>query len=368
MQESTHPKKSALTLAERASSPGILRIYLASSVAWQHVQGGGFGTVSVYLFYILSGYWISSLWKSKYRHCKHPYLVFLTSRFWRLMPVYWVSAAIAILAIRHFSQWWVSWRAIQFHSPLWLLDSVSLVGNVPQPPLIPPFWSLHIEMQFYFIAPLVIAAATVARRSLWLRVILVVAFSAGFFGTPLMINALPYLLFFVAGCELEAKRWKPPRALVTCSSVLLLVSYGAILFLGWDFWDESFQGIAKRLLPLACVVMATPFVALSLQRKSGHLDRVLGDLAYPIYLLHFTPFLIIDHIGMLHRLPAVPRMALYLMATWAISIIIYFIVDRPSERGRRKFIARMLKAGYQEDAISQIPQAHPPHGSPKKLV
>jgi peptidoglycan/LPS O-acetylase OafA/YrhL len=338
-----HPS-STLSLSQRATSPGILRLYLASAVVWEHVMGGGLGTLSVYLFFVLSGYWISMLWKTKYSRCKWPYLVFMISRYWRLLPIYLVSVLLSTLSLWRFSRWWPSWAAL-YKSPLWLLNTFFIIGSAAQPHLLTIYWSLDIEVQFYFLAPLVIAMSSVFGRSALQSLLLVAACGFGYFFLPLMAWVGPYLVFFLAGCALERTRWNPPRWLVAVSAVLFVIAYVITVRLGIHFWDKSFNGTGYRLLPLCCVILALPYVALSLQRKSDRLDRILGDLAYPLYLFHFIPWLIIDPVIMLHTLPPFPKLILYLDVTLAGTAALYFFIDRPIDKRRREFVESRVKMG-----------------------
>jgi len=338
------PPPSAPTLAQRVSSPGILRLYLASAVVWEHMMGGGLGTLSVYLFFILSGYWIARLWKTRYSRCRRPYLVFMTSRFWRLLPVYLVTVALSILCMWRFSKWWPSWAA-HFSSPVWLLNTFLIIGSAAQPHLLAPYWSLDIEVQFYFLAPLIVALCSILGRSPWQSFLLIAACAAGYFLLPLMDYAGPYLIFFIAGSILEQTRWNPSRWLVACATPLFILAYVITVRLGIHFWDPSFQGAQWRLMPLICVALAFPFVALCLQRRSDHADRTLGDLAYPLYLFHFLPYLVIDPVQFLHRLPFSARCALNLTVTLLGTAALYFLIDRPIDRKRSHFVESMVKAG-----------------------
>jgi peptidoglycan/LPS O-acetylase OafA/YrhL len=336
---------SSSSLARRLSSPGILRLYLASAVVWEHLMGGGLGTLSVYVFFVLSGYWIGLLWKVKYSRCRRPYLVFMISRFWRLWPVYIVNVLLAILCHWRFSRWWHSWASVQFRSPLWLLNTFLMIGSAAQPHLLTTFWSLDIEVQFYFVAPLVVALSGVFGKSWVQRLAVILACAIPYFALPLMDWLWPYLIFFVAGCALEQTRWNPPRWLVACCTPAAIAVYVITAGLGNHFWLPEFQAPHWRIAPLCCVGLALPFVALCLQRRSDPADRTMGDLAYPLYLFHFIPYLIIDPVESLHRLPFIGRAAINLTVTTIGTCAIYFLIDRPIDRLRSRWVDAQVSRG-----------------------
>ena len=142
-------------MSSRFTGPGILRVYLASTVVLQHLDIIGLGSTAVYLFYVLSGFWITALWDQKYSHCNHPYPTFLLSRFWRLFPLYTVCITMMGIVAAHFAGGLNNAMNHQF-STAWLARAIIIVSSASQYHLLPPTWSLDIEMQFYLIAPLLI--------------------------------------------------------------------------------------------------------------------------------------------------------------------------------------------------------------------
>ncbi len=307
-------------------------------------MGGGLGTLSVYVFFVLSGYWISLLWRTRYRRCRRPYLVFMASRFWRLWPVYIVNVLLAIYCLRRFSRWWHSWAAVQFHSPAWLLNTFLMLGSAAPPHLLTTFWSLDIEVQFYFLAPLVVALAAISHRSCVRTFIIVALCMAAYFTLPLMDWLGPYLIFFVAGGILECTRWNPPRWLVACCTPAAILAYLFTAHMGIQFWQPAFEAPRWRFGPLCCIALALPFVALCLQRRSDRADRTMGDLAYPLYLFHFIPYLIIDPVESLHRLPFLERAVINLAMTTIGTAAIYFLIDRPIDHLRSRWVESKVRA------------------------
>src|SRR5450759_4624800 len=75
---------------------GIIRVLLALSVVAAHFGGiwnlrfvGG--QVAVQSFYIISGFYMSLILNEKYVGKNKSYKLFITNRFLRLYPIYWLS-------------------------------------------------------------------------------------------------------------------------------------------------------------------------------------------------------------------------------------------------------------------------------------
>jgi peptidoglycan/LPS O-acetylase OafA/YrhL len=189
-----------------------------------------------------------------------------------------------------------------------------------------------------------IAVALAFKRSFLPAILLFAGCALSYFMLPLVLTGVPYLGFFLAGCVLERIRWNPGRLLVAVSAGLMALVYMAGGRLGPHFWQGP-AGFQQRGLELCCVLLALPYVARSLHCKSDRADRMLGDFAYPVYLVHYIMYLAVDNIGVLHRLPVLPRLAVYFGATFAVSVAIFFLIDRPIDRKRKEYVEMRVKLG-----------------------
>lgn len=81
---------------------GLVRFLLATSVLIGHafpLFGVKFvgGMTAVESFFIISGFYMAFVLHEKYDRIKHPYRAFLTNRFLRLFPMYWVVLGIILI-------------------------------------------------------------------------------------------------------------------------------------------------------------------------------------------------------------------------------------------------------------------------------
>ena len=80
--------------------PGLVRFILASLVVFFHITKFVFiGHLAVYCFFILSGYWVSLMYETKYSKAKQPLFVFYCSRIFRLLPVYYLISILTFIML-----------------------------------------------------------------------------------------------------------------------------------------------------------------------------------------------------------------------------------------------------------------------------
>ena len=86
-----------IAIPKRAlSGPGAFRLILASLVFVHHTSRLAIGPAAVYLFFCLSGFWIYRMWNGRYSKTVNPYLTYLISRLWRLLPTFLLVSGLAI--------------------------------------------------------------------------------------------------------------------------------------------------------------------------------------------------------------------------------------------------------------------------------
>ncbi len=334
----------------------MLRLFLASMVVVQHFSELHLGLWAVYTFFILSGYWISVMYRKKYRLAKAPVLTFWCSRYMRLAPVYLACMALALLILRFCSTHWGDRDLL--HDPEWLTRAVLILSSSSQPLLIPPSWTLDIEMQFYLLAPLLLLGMARARVAQGVAATVAV----GLFGVfAWRLGGLPrYLAFFLAGVMIDRSRWRPSAgvALLSFSAFAAILS-AVLLSPGWRplvvFPSIPASETAHRLsVVLAFVTL--PLAAYTLGNRSDALDRHAGDLAYSVYLFHPCVLMVANYLAGFHS----PARVLISHWLWVMvlpgSLAMYMLVDRPAEMLRKKFVEARIRKGA---PVGQYPMAEP---------
>lgn len=297
-------------------APGAFRLLLALAVMASHVSRWEIGRLAVLLFFFLSGYWVTQIWSSKFSMSRLG--AFYGARYFRIAPMYLLVIVVAAA---------VTGAPVLLHN-LTLLG-VATIGEDPTG----VSWSLDIELQFYILIPFLITLVAASPRG---AVALCVA--APLLGwlvlQPMgLVTLAQYLPAFMLGMFTSTRKYAPGRrvalaslavfGIVTMTLALLPPTFALLDKLQPNFVDQDIFAFIW-MLPLL------PYVAHSLTLKSSRLDRHLGNLSYPLYLVH-VPVIswIVSHLGE-------GSMAKLIGGglSCAIAVAIYVLVDRPVDAVR----------------------------------
>lgn len=343
---------------------GLIRLLLALSVLVDHSEpifglrlAGG--EQAVLSFYAVSGFYMAMILSGPYAGRTGD---FFRNRFLRLFPMYWATLGLAV--VPSIALWIATsgeragflyaWRhdlsslglgpalLVGFSTPFLFLQeltnffaadpttgglvpvvdfrqaSVPLYGFLP----VPPSWSLSLELYFYLMAPWIVrwrirsialfAACTLAA---WMLV-----FHGGLGFDPWTYRFFPTSIsFFLMG----ALSWKIgrrigveriPRRIAMAVWILLL---GTILAWNGEFGVRSIVFVA---------ILAATLPTLFHLTRDWKWDRWIGDLSFPLYLVHWEVFAIVKN------QPTPVRFAVALAAAAALQTL----VGAPIERWRAK--------------------------------
>jgi peptidoglycan/LPS O-acetylase OafA/YrhL len=349
----SHVKGMTNFSAKSLVSPGAVRLFLASVVVVHHSLPLRAGSWAVYAFFILSGYWIARMWNTHYCRTKSAYFTFLASRWWRLLPVFLVCTGLGVASAFLLNE---TAGLANASSPGWWLRQAIIFGSSDAGRILPPTWSLDVEMQFYLIAPILIwAFSKISTVWRWMAVAALLVLLAGQLATGTDPESARFDLFsgfFLAGVALALRKWMPGTKLMLAGLALSLGGTVALLLLPHardGIWIEGKQS-QLGTDPLAAVTASTwwvvpgilviPFIARSLSARSSAFDRMLGDLAYPLYLFHWIPREWYYHFCEINHAPAVRLVLLVVefITAFAGAVLILILVDRPMERLRRAWV------------------------------
>jgi peptidoglycan/LPS O-acetylase OafA/YrhL len=339
--------------AKSLVSPGAVRLFLASVVVVHHSLPLRAGSWAVDVFFILSGYWITRMWNGRYCRTKASYFTFLVSRWWRLLPVFLICTGLGVAS------------AFLLHgigspaspsTPGWWLRQAIIIGSSDAGRVLPPTWSLDVEMQFYLIAPILIwTFSKISTGWRWIAVAALLFALAGQLATGTYPESARFGLFsgfFLAGLALALGEWMPGKKLMVAGLVLFFGGTLALLALPHGrngIWIEGklaqlgtdrLAGVIASTWWVIGGILVIPFIARSLAIRSSAFDRLLGDLAYPLYLFHWIPREWYYHLCDTNPAPAV-RLGL-LVADFIVALagatLILILIDRPMDRLRRAWV------------------------------
>jgi len=268
---------------------GTVRFILAALVILNHLwlpTANRVGAHAVTAFYMISGYLMTKVIHDVYGHSLRGAGHFLANRALRIYPIYWFCLFTTLILIAACGDAFRAYALIAVPDMKQLFQNVTLIElGSSEVILVPPAWSLTVEFAYY----LAMIAGLSRHRYVsiaWFSLSLIytawlIASDAPFSERYYPIAAAS--LFFSIGALVYWYRaslhwlrlpslafW--PLLLLFCFSPMLLESVGLDrLMIG--FYLPTF-------LFVSLVVTAT-------QSSELQHDRWLGDLAYPMFLLHF---------------------------------------------------------------------------------
>lgn len=326
---------------------GGLRFGLALLVTLCHLAGfaGGIGAIShvgffaVFVFFVLSGYFISTVLRDTY---KFNFGAFFTNRILKLYPQYYVVAAFTVLVVA-FARKPISFHLVQKD---WSIsgDTIAFISNlfiVPFPfvlpsdsyILVPQAWSIGIEILCYLLLWLFIARSP--RNALF-----VIMLASGYdavtsylgYGWGVRYYLLPAaLLPFAIGSlmswyaekreKLSVSRLKLLSGGAFAVWILNMVLTGFIAPVGSTGYEIFF------FLNLALASIMVFFLVDPRHRTTNSgFDTLLGKMSYPIFLTHWIVGFVIRRTFV----PGIPfgelGITLFIIALPAILIAAYALV------------------------------------------
>jgi peptidoglycan/LPS O-acetylase OafA/YrhL len=348
--------------------PGFFRLFLSFVVVLHHSFPLRLGAWAVYAFFILSGFWISQMWRQRYAYTHDPLWTFIVSRWWRLVPLFLVCTALSVISNSLLSG---ADSLPGGHGAAWWLRQLPIAGSSGVGTDLPPGWSLDVEMQFYLVAPLLI---TIFGQIGPLLRCLIVTAACGWLarhilrGGDIQLATLPLFVgFFLIGVAMQWGQWKSSRTMGN-GSLLIVFAITALLAI-WPqtrrgVWRagadialtaEDFAGFVTGVWWIVGAAMVVPFLAWNVAQKSSRFDRFLSNLAYPVYLFHWIPREWYYHFS-LRNGPVWKQCLLLAMNFFAVAVgamILLLVVDQPSERLRAAWVSsRKKKRQEQETSLA----------------
>jgi peptidoglycan/LPS O-acetylase OafA/YrhL len=304
---------------------GSLRFLLALSVAGGHIAGMfGFGASwimpgsrAVQIFYIISGFLMALILNGKYADTPFGNWIFYTNRAVKIYVPYLaiLAATLAVCLISKvisgnallLSVWFS--EAGNMSISAWafaLLTNVFIIGQewgylliyragslfydlqaFAKPPIaaqftvIAPAWTLSIELMFYVLAPFIVRRhilliAALAFTSHYFRF---EAYHFGYYSEATNYRFFPFeFSLFLYGAICFRLGRLLPQINVGWSVASTAVTILTIVFLPRYFLEHQYQlyAITGALLP-----------ALFDFSRRNNWDRSLGELSYPLYLVHW---------------------------------------------------------------------------------
>jgi peptidoglycan/LPS O-acetylase OafA/YrhL len=373
---------------------GILRFLLAFAVFNGHANLPlGFsivaGSTAVHCFFVISGFYMAMVLNEKYIPAGASYADFISSRLLRLAPAYLVVVVLTV-----FAAVWMARNGSVVLPPLEAtrlliqssdgypvlfanaLSQLSLVGQdlfyfagwtresglhfvadfqtEPHPLnrllLVPPAWSLSVELYFYLLAPYLVRRSVplliaLIACSLLCRVLLAVCL--GWQGDPWSYRFFPSeLAFFLTG--VLAYRVQGGTAPTSRLWLVALALFGGMLGLAemLGIWQADLP--VHRWARVGLFAALAAFVPMLFRwTKNWRWDRYVGELSYPLYVCHFLAIWVLMAWG---DIASGTGRVVVVVGTVLFAIALQQCVDAPVDRYRQ---ARMARRGSRSHRLAK---------------
>jgi peptidoglycan/LPS O-acetylase OafA/YrhL len=358
MASPTHKRLPYMPGIDALRALAVLAVFLYhSDVSW--IPGGFLG---VDIFFVISGYLITSLLLNEFRRNGHiNVLAFWLRRARRLLPAVGVMIAVTMVIAAIFARdGFIGMRgdalASLFYVNNWhqVFSHQSYFEQFARPSLFLHLWSLAVEEQFYLIWPLLFAAGMTIfgrRRLLW-------GVLAGAIASTLLMALLfnphadPSRVYY--GTDTNAATllvgvglalvWNPvslsprtgPRAAFVLDAIGVL---GLALVLFWLLTVHDIDAALYRGGFLA-LALSTAVLLIALAHPSAHIGPILGRPAvlwlgvrsYSFYLWHW-PVLMLSRPGIDVHMNRTVLLVLQFAVVALLADLSYRYVEQPFRRG-----------------------------------
>ena len=279
---------------------GLLRLFLSYLVVISHLSGSiyaeHFGYYAVRAFFVISGFLMTSALNEVY-HFEG--VRFWTNRLLRLLPLYYLVclltfAAIVLLpAAAH--DYHLAWR----HSASaagWMSEGilnllvVPLQFTSPEFRLVPPYWSIAIELEMYLLL------FVIAARNVHCAIGLLAAGIAFHIVDAQFGLAWPTRYFTAAGAMMPygygaliyflGKRGVL-RVAPWAAALAFALWFANLVLAGWVLPESYVYGAGYYLNGVAFAVVAAAVSQRRFSTSVARFDRALGEIAYPVFLVQW---------------------------------------------------------------------------------
>lgn len=323
---------------------GTLRFFLAVMVALSHVGwypfGLNLGVAAVMVFYMISGFAMSALWeKINNKSCFGVSLRnFYYERFLRIFPAYFFVLFVSSLFIyiynpeSYFLQ--KGFGVSDFFQNLFIVPlNFYMYTGIDQFTIIPPAWSLAVELQFYILLPFFLYRYP--NLFWWISLMVLLFAQSGWILTEYWsYRLLPGVLhLFLVGVLLYRAQKNGYLFNFLYNKILI---YSVFLLMAYWMTKDGLPrdgGLMHNYLYEFSVALIPGIVVLAILiniKKSLSWDRWLGNLAYGTFLSHFLVY------WYLQVFKIEFSMLTYLVLSILVASIVYLIVEQPIGRLRKR--------------------------------
>ena len=286
---------------------GTYRLILAFMVVFLHLGGWpAFGEYAVFTFFCLSGYLMTFIMQENYGYNSDGRKKYFFNRLLRIYPLYLTACLFSLIVIFWLGESYTSQLIFNLKYP----DSITgILSNLflfitdhKNIALVPPAWALTVEILYYLLIGLGISK-TKTTTWLWfgfgaiytlvINIINVEWWDWGYF------NPIAASLPFSVGALLYHYRAVLSQYFKPFSKLYVAIGLYTLVLVNWFVNYKLGTGLSYGFYINSLLNVVLLIVLINVQAANKYwvkYDKVLGDLSYPIYLMHWTVAIIVMYI------------------------------------------------------------------------
>lgn len=326
---------------------GIFRYILALTVTLSHLWtdfAGWSAVAAVFGFYVISGYLMTSILNHSYGYTWRGIARYALNRVLRIFPTYWfvllLSVPVVMLIPRE-----AFLTNFKLSMPLetsdWL-PNIFILGLLDGPVkvLVPPAWTLDIELVFYIAIGLGLSRSRLT-VSIWFLASLIYTVFLLLLGADFPTRYASYTassLPFSIGAMVYMYRKQARHLLrlpVPAAAILLLVTAIAARL---EWLAPLGSGFYLMLVCSVLLLVALNNVDFgSVPSWLKACDRLLGNLAYPLFLCHWQVAAVVLAVFYAGDKPAGGQLWLSsVLFIHLVALLVYYLIDRNVDKLRMR--------------------------------
>jgi exopolysaccharide production protein ExoZ len=303
------------------------------------------------LFFAISGF---IMWVTTYGSDTGP-RQFLRKRIIRIVPLYWVFTAFAVLLAVVAPQLGKRTGVLDGVASFLFLPAVNTATHQTQP-VIAPGWTLNHEMLFYVIFALALMLPRKRRFAALIIANVGLVVLGAFVSKPLVVSFYtnPIVLEFVFGVCVGWLYTNGYRMSRSASGVTVVISALTMIGLASAWGQTAILRVVVWGIPAAVIVLALALTENSRPIADRPRFRLLGDASYSIYIVHgvmLSAILSVVHHAHVPKIVMIPVAGPLAVAA---GLIVYRYLEKPMTTYLRHFSDRRVPA-----PIATIPLVRP---------
>lgn len=325
---------------------GFLRFVLAALVVVSHmgytVNGFNPGVWAVVVFYLLAGHVVARLWSQRpFEGTFDSVLWFYKDRALRIFPLYFAALVFGVLVwLFGANSYFLSLAPELLH---WVSNitvvplSYYMWNGVDKFTILPPAWSLGVELQFYMLVPLLLLSNRVAFMASAISIAIFTAAQVGLlntdvFGYRLIVGVL---FIFLTGTVVECGSKSAKHAVIFgCIAMLIYVLV---------LWGSGVRRSYDAEVALGYVIGVPLVAVLSKIKFSGRFNvaqRHAGNVSYGLFLFHFP----LIWLSEMFAVPSAFKVLFVIIFSVGLAAVCHHYIELPFWKRFRSFVTRSPSA------------------------